>query len=159
LVEILIVLGLLVVVGTIVISVLNPNGQFKKARDATRKSDLAQYRTQLEIYANKNNSIYPNAARWTVDTLCTTVGMSGTTCKYDPLQNNKFDQPACQGGAICEYILKSSASSYVVYAGLEKATLSNPSNCTTSSACYWVVCSSGISGERNSVPVDSTCPF
>lgn len=58
LIEILIIVTLIVILAVGVITLLNPVGELDKARDAKRKSDLAQIQRLLELYYNDNES-YP----------------------------------------------------------------------------------------------------
>lgn len=58
LVEFLVVIGLLGVVTTIAITLINPQTQFNKANDGLRKSDLIRLQSALEIYRGDNN-YYP----------------------------------------------------------------------------------------------------
>ncbi len=71
LVELLIVIAVLGVLATIGIMTF-PAAQ-KRARDTRRRSDLKQYQTALELYANRNNSFfYDSAGSIQADTsLCT----------------------------------------------------------------------------------------
>jgi len=50
LIEILIAVALIAVLGTSVIVLVDPVGQFQKGRDAERKSELSQIQTALELY-------------------------------------------------------------------------------------------------------------
>jgi prepilin-type N-terminal cleavage/methylation domain-containing protein len=58
LIEILIVVAIIGTLGTWLIMLINPGQQFKKGRDAQRKSDIRQMQTALELYRSDNGS-YP----------------------------------------------------------------------------------------------------
>ena len=64
----------------------NFNTSKSRARDALRESDIKQYQTQLEVFANTQSSqLYPSRITTAVDitSLCTTLGISAT-CPTDP---------------------------------------------------------------------------
>lgn len=121
----------------------------RQARDANRKSDLGQYRSALEAYANKNNGLYPTYTTRTdpsSDAFCTLLGQ-GTTCPDDP-KNNSEDE------YFYSYISNGvgaspSATDYVLWVKLEGIQ-------TTT---YWVTCSNGKSGQATSAPTSATCPI
>lgn len=58
LIELLVAVAIIGVLGALLLFVLNPIEQFKKAHDAQRKNDLEQIRTVLDTYYNDNNR-YP----------------------------------------------------------------------------------------------------
>lgn len=58
LIELLIVIGVLAVLTTVSVALINPQLQFNKARDGTRKSDLLKIQSALELYRS-NESYYP----------------------------------------------------------------------------------------------------
>lgn len=110
----------------------------KQARDIQRKSDLKQFQSALEIYANKNNGMY---IRWSsailTTTLCSGIGFTG--CPNDPKYSTdstysyhyQSDGSASDGAP--------AATQYVLWSKLE-----NTAN------MYWVVCSTGQSGKISS---------
>lgn len=59
LIELLVVIAVLGVLATGLLVLINPAGQMAKARDAGRRSSLAQIRRALEAYMTVNGS-YPN---------------------------------------------------------------------------------------------------
>lgn len=130
----------------------------RKARDATRKSDIKQYQTGLEVYANKNNGVYPSSGGSVVTantTLCSYLGLSSGTCSPDP----KDGKSVCTGTTCRYYYLTNNcgasgtacATSYAIWGPLE-----NPQDTTKK---YFVVCSNGKVGEGGSVPTPGNiCP-
>ncbi|HRN96582.1 MAG TPA: prepilin-type N-terminal cleavage/methylation domain-containing protein [Candidatus Levybacteria bacterium] len=58
LIELLVVMGVLGTLAAGLVMVINPSGQLGKARDAKRKSDLAQIQRALEVYYDDYNE-YP----------------------------------------------------------------------------------------------------
>ncbi|OGM09130.1 hypothetical protein A2159_01710 [Candidatus Woesebacteria bacterium RBG_13_34_9] len=107
----------------------------KRARDAQRRSDIKQYQTSAEIYANKNNGNYPNTGG-NFANFCTALGLTGSSCVDDP-----------SGGS---YEVNSSTSTYQIWATLEDA----PGGVQM----YYISCSNGLSGDNNSEPAGS-CPL
>lgn len=59
LVEIMVVVGMITVLFAAFLTLVDPVGQIKKARDSTRKSDLSLIRTGLELYYADYNG-YPS---------------------------------------------------------------------------------------------------
>jgi len=57
-IEILVSVALISIMGTLVISLINPAFQLEKARDAQRKADLRQIQAALELYRADQGS-YP----------------------------------------------------------------------------------------------------
>src|SRR5204862_7283501 len=71
----------------IAVSIFGVQGAFEGARDSKRKSDLKQYQTALESYANKNNGLFPvQGAGGTIRNLCNTLGLGAlpANCTEDP---------------------------------------------------------------------------
>lgn len=140
LIELLVVISIIgILAGMAVVSFTSSQ---KQARDTARKSDLSQYRTLLESYANKNNGLYPLYSSSTIvsENVCTTLntslGLSGS-CSEDPkyasdstyLQYQYQSDGSGNTGA-------ATATQYVLWA--------RPENTTN---VYWVVCSTGQSGK------------
>jgi prepilin-type N-terminal cleavage/methylation domain-containing protein len=140
LIELLVVISIIgILAGMVVVSFTSSQ---KQARDTARKSDLSQYRTLLESFANKNNGLYPLYSSTVVASgnLCTalntSLGITGS-CPEDPKYSNdnaylryqyQSDGAGTTGAA--------SATQYVLWGKSE-----NVSN------MFWVVCSTGQSGK------------
>src|SRR5688572_18639101 len=79
LIELLVVISIIGILAAI--SLTSFTTSQKQARDSGRKSDIHQYQTSLENYANKNNSLYPSRpVSGGVDastTLCTDLSLTG----------------------------------------------------------------------------------
>ena len=140
-IELLVVISIIGVLATLVM--VSFTSSQKQAKDTQRKSDLRQYQTALESYANKTGGLYPSRTA-TVDasSLCATLGISGT-CPTDP-----------KPPAIYSYISNGSgnpsndAADYVLWTLLENQT-----------GNYYIVCSIGKIGISPDVPTSSTCPI
>jgi prepilin-type N-terminal cleavage/methylation domain-containing protein len=144
LVELLIVIAILGGLAAVV-TVAYPASQ-RRARDARRKSDLKQYQTALESYANANSGLYWTSVQVQADTIvCTALGFSPGECASDPRDGSSN---SCNGN-VCRYFYIGAATEYVFWAALEQPVTDD----------YWVLCSNGQSGEGGSVPTSSTCPL
>jgi len=149
LIELLVVISIIGILAALV--TVSFTASQRQARDTERKSDLSQYRTSLEIYANKNNGLYPSrpdsgGVSASLD-LCTDLGSTG--CPVDPKNSSdsSFDYKYQSNGNVSDGT--ATASDYVLWAKLE-----NVSN------TYWVVCSGGQSGKISSSTTFSNgaCP-
>ncbi len=96
LVELLVVMGVIAVLATVLISVINPNTQFAKARDGQRKAYLEQIRSALEQYRADQGSypVVPNTQYYLI-TCGTGNSFSGGQTTYivnfpcDPLGSSQ----------------------------------------------------------------------
>jgi prepilin-type N-terminal cleavage/methylation domain-containing protein len=135
LIELLVVISIVGILAAI--ATTSYSSAQKQARDTTRKSDLAQYRTSLEGFANKNNGLYPayNSKRPASVYLCAPLGL---TCPSSEDPKNGTDPDNYyynyqSNGGVADGTAK--ATEYIIWAKLENV-----------SASYWVVCSTGKSG-------------
>ena len=136
LIELLVVISVIGILASIALVSFGPAQ--KQARDTQRKSDIRQYQSSLENFANKGNGLYPSrpdasGARLST-TLCTDLGM--TACPEDPkyaadatyVYKYQSDGTVSDGTAV--------ATKYVLWAKLENSTN------------YWVNCSNGKVGTK-----------
>jgi prepilin-type N-terminal cleavage/methylation domain-containing protein len=133
LIELLIVIAILGVLATMFMTTF-PAAQ-RRARDARRQSDIKQYQTAVEKYANKNNGNYYNSSG-TINpsSVCNTL-IGTSNCPNDP------------GSYTYQY--NGTAAAYVVWARLEAIT----------PATYFIVCSNGKTGNSTTAPTSSVCPL
>ncbi|HKB88779.1 MAG TPA: type II secretion system protein [Patescibacteria group bacterium] len=153
LIELLVVISIIgILAGMVVVSFTSSQ---KQARDTARKSDLTQYRTSLETYANKNNGLFPVYTTSTAvsGSVCATVNTSlgaTTSCPEDPkyASDNTYLQYQYQSNG-SGAVGTAGASDYVLWARLENVT-----------NMLWVSCSTGESGKISSLTSISggTCP-
>ncbi len=137
LIELLVVIAVIGALSSIVV-VTFPAAQ-KRARDAQRKSDIKQYQTALESYANKNDGLYfDTSGDNNIIDYCVALGLSGGACVDDPQGTNLYQ-------------INSVNTEYTIWNRLEMPNSSGQ-------ALYFATCSTGVSGERTSVPDSSTCP-
>ncbi len=133
-----------------------------QARNATRRSDLKQYQSLLEVAANNNKGFYPKRTGEKVPAsdiaggtwhLCNDLGLTG--CHGDPRDNDVVcggskcryyyqSDPGCGGGGYC-------STRYTLRTRLE-----------TGSGDFFVICSNGKSGMAASsttwLNADGLCP-
>lgn len=140
LIELLVVISIIgILAGMAVVSFTSSQ---KQARDTARKSDLSQYRTLLESFANKNNGLYPlyststAAAGSVCTTLNTSLGLTGS-CPEDPkyATDSTYPQYRYQSDGSGS-TGAATATQYVLWSKVENIT-----------DMYWVVCSTGQSGK------------
>lgn len=137
-IEIILVVTIIGLMGAVFITITSSAP--KKARDTRRQSDIKQYQNALEVYASRNNGLYPSepvaAGVQNSTTLCADLGITG--CPEDPLNGStpsrfyKYQSDGAGGGA-------AGATKYLMWVQYENSTN------------YWVVCSDGKSGSIASV--------
>ncbi len=148
LIELLVVISIIGILAAI--SLISFTASQRQARDVQRKSDLKQFTTSLESFANINNGLYPSrttSARAST-TLCTDLGISG--CPVDPKYSSdasydyKYNSDGTGSGS-------KTGSKYVLWVKLENVN------------SFWVVCSSGKSGTSPvsgwTDPAGGNCPI
>jgi prepilin-type N-terminal cleavage/methylation domain-containing protein len=127
LIELLVVISIIGILAAMV--TISFTASQRQARDTQRKSDLSQYRSSIEGYANINNGLYPihsgSGGTDASGTLCTELN-SGT-CPEDP--KNSTDSTY-----LYKYQSDANGTTFVLWAKLENVTK------------IWVVCSTGQSG-------------
>lgn len=109
LIEILVVAGMLGILSSLGLSSFFTTQ--KQARDTQRKSDIAQYQTALENYANNHNGKFPRSAVVTSTALCSYLGL--VNCPKDP----KYEYYYSTGDTVSDGAPR--ASQYAVWGPLE----------------------------------------
>lgn len=150
-IELLVVVSIIGVLAALVM--VSFTASQKQAKDIERKSDLRQYSTALEAYANKNNGLFPartvGSGVIASTTLCTDLAIS--TCPEDPKNASDASYPTYKyqsDGTLSNG--SATAIEYVLWAKLE-----NSDN-------YWVVCSIGKNGTKSTsgfVVSGGICPL
>lgn len=133
LIELLIVIAIIGIL--IAIATFGSQNAFQATRDVTRKSDLKQYQSALESFANKNNGLFPSAGGGDKSVniatdVCPTLGLAN--CPTDPTTGHVYSYNTDGTGG-------TTATKYTIAAGLE----TKPSSTVT---LTWWVCSNGKSG-------------
>ena len=151
LIEMLVVISLIGILAAL--ALVSFGASQKQARDTTRKSDLRQYQTALEMYGNLTNGLFPSrtAATSAYSTLCSDLNVRlepDISCSEDP------KVPSDATYYTYKYISNgtagtTSATTYVIWGKIENSSTTK----------YWVVCSNGKTGESTSAPSSSTCPI
>jgi prepilin-type N-terminal cleavage/methylation domain-containing protein len=149
LIELLVVIAIIGILAAA--SIFGIQGVFENSRDTQRKSDLKQYQTALENYANKNNGLYPRRDLSTGQpdsVLCGDLGL--TSCPTDPLYDADTQLPVYRYQTeTCGTAAEACATRYVLWATLEDQV----------DGVYWVVCSNGKVGATDSTPSGGNCPL
>ncbi len=134
LIELLIVISILGILAAL--SFVSFTTSQRQARDAARKSDIKQYQTSLESYANNHGGLFPQRPDASGATASSTTcsDLSLTTCPEDVKNpsDSTFVYKYQSDGAISDGMAV--ATKYILWAKLESVTN------------YWVVCSNGKSG-------------
>lgn len=134
-IELLVVISIIGILASI--GLVSFSGAQKQARDSQRKSDLKQYQSALEIFANKNNGLFTSrtdaSGAIASSTLCNDLGL--TSCPEDPRNTEDATfvyryQSNGTGAATVD------ATIYVLWGKLENTT------------DYWVNCSDGRIGTK-----------
>jgi len=150
LIELLVVVSIIGILATLAVS--NFNQIRTRARDTERKSDLKQYSTALESFANLNNGLYPSYTT-PVDVtasggLCSKIG--APDCPDDPLLSaddtyQHYKYISLDGTGIGD----ADATTYSLWSDLESGT-----------SDYWILCSTGKVGVGTVAPSQSNiCPL
>jgi len=152
LIEMLVVISLIGILAALALASFG--GAQKQARDATRKSDLKQYQTALEMYGNLTNGLFPSSAGSTIDaftTLCKNLNIilePDISCSQDPKQISNSTARGYQYVSNGSAPGSPSATRYFLYVLLENKT------------AFWVVCSNGKSGETTTIVFSQgVCPI
>jgi prepilin-type N-terminal cleavage/methylation domain-containing protein len=137
LLELLIAIAIIGVLAALFINTF-PNSQ-RRARDTQRRSDIKQYQSAMELYANNNNGTFLTYNSYISPTLCDSTHLNTTTCPDDP------------SGGSRHYYVYSNGSLYGIYAILELPTTAGSPN--------FIACSNGRTYESIYAPSSGTpCP-
>lgn len=149
-IELLVVISIIGILASI--GLVSFSGAQKQARDSQRKSDLKQYQSSLEIFANKNNGLFPSrinvSGAVASSALCNDLGL--TSCPEDPrnAEDSTFIYRYQSNGTGASM---ADATDYVLWGKIENAA-------TTT---YWVNCSNGNVGTVTAgiPPTGGSCPI
>lgn len=145
LIELLVVIAIIGILAA-VITVSFTSSQ-RQARDTQRKSDLTQFRTALESYANLKDGIYPvhaTAINITSADLCDASELNLSVCPTDPKNGTQAGFSGYTYGYY--YLSDATGIKYTLYAYLENTPK------------FWVICSNGTNLTKSSLPNISDCP-
>ncbi len=140
LIEILVavsIIGILILLGGIRFGDL-----FQNSRDAQRRSDMKQYQTALENFANENANMYPSSSGGVVnlDVMCSSVLLNTYTssCPTDPGSGARAYSYMPNVSGVAGYPPTSTRYTLYIHGGLEAETDKT-----------FVICSNGFSGIVN----------
>lgn len=144
LVELLVVVAIIGVLAATSLALINPEQQFKKARDAKRKTDLQQIRAALELYRADNGS-YP-VSDWINSTQDSSVwfpSLAPTYVKTIPMDpKNTGSLPWTSDGSSYAYQSISTCgiaggTSYILTTKLENTSDPEIDNNIQYGSCSW----------------------
>ena len=158
LIELLVVISIIGILAAL--AIFGMQSAFKNSRNTQRKSDLRQYQSSLENYANANNGLY-FARTSATGIAASNLSGAGTNLCSDLTLSNCPEDPSwtTSGQPIYRYQSDGTggtpnATKYLLWATLE-----------TTPVKYWIVCSTGKSGEQPNTwtppgsPNTGTCPL
>lgn len=128
LVELILVVGIIAILFTVAFMVLNPLGQFQKANDSKRKSDLAQIQRALESYY-QDNERYPRttgAPSYCLQHIVSPWSYYCGNSNWSPYMNLVPKDPKSSNRYV--YYVSSDGQSYYIYANLERG-MKDPQVC------------------------------
>jgi general secretion pathway protein G len=142
LIELLVVISIIGILAAL--AVVSYSTAQKEAKDTARKSDLKQYQTSLEQFANQGTGLYPaHTSAVSADSICGSNDLNlSITCPVD--SKNGTDPYGYY--YVSNGTSGITATRYALYAHLE------------SSSNYWIVCSNGTTVTKSSLPSISDCP-
>lgn len=150
LIEMLVVISLIGILAAL--ALVSFGASQKQARDTTRKSDLRQYQTSLEMYGNLASGLFPSrtTAVSAYSTLCSDLNIRlepDISCSEDP--KNASDSTLTYNYISDGTSGTASATKYVLWGKIENSATTK----------YWIVCSNGKTGENTTAPSSGTCPI
>lgn len=137
LIELLIVIA--VIGGLSSIAIFSFNGSQRSARDAKRQSDLKQYQTAVETFANRSNGLFPAVSgNQDLSAMCSTLGLS--SCPDDTRTGENYNYNPLGG-----------RTDYVMWVEMERRNSSGNIE-------FFVICSVGKTGKSTTEP-NANCPL
>lgn len=133
-IELLITIGVLAILAVFALAAVNPIDQFKKAKDAQRKSDLGQIQRVLEQYYQDWGHYPPSSASYQIEdekTNPVTVVTWGGAGGWPPYMDLVPKDPDARRTYL--YYSKNNGQQYFLYASLERGPL-DPSTCMATNA-------------------------
>lgn len=137
LIELVVSIGIIAILAGLVIALINPLAQFRKANDARRKSDLAQIQKALEQYY-QDTGRYPkaNGSYNILDINGSKVPWGSTTALWQKYMNVLPGDPIT--GKNYVYFARNDGQAYWLYAFLENAS-SDTQSCNNGNVCPGLV--------------------
>lgn len=151
LIELITAIGVLAVLASAVLAVVNPLDQFNKSLDSRRKGDLAQVQRALEVYYQDNHR-YPAVYQSKISTDGTSGGVINWGADWRPYMDVLPADP--KGTRSYGYWTDSTGQSYALYASLDRGgkdpqACNGGAVCSNASAnnvsCGGAICNYGVS--------------
>lgn len=145
LVELLIAISLIAILSGVLLSVINPRGIQRKARDSQRVADLAKVKVALESYFTDHRA-YPVSGSWVL-----VHNVSGLVTDYiNVLPRDPKEDLACATTNWRSYYYKtdSTGSRYVLATNVE---VSSPAGCGSLPTTVQAICSTAPCGGGSNV--------
>ncbi len=141
LLELIVVIGIMAILATLILAIVNPLAQFQKANDTRRKQDLSQIQKSLEQYY-QDNGVYPTG----------TPSHQITNPQLSPVPwgtswSPYMDVLPADTDSSRNYIYISTGQTYWIYTSLERGGLDNQACKATDSLC-----------RQNPLSSSCTCP-
>ncbi len=131
LVELITAIGVLAILVSTVIAVINPLEQFNKAQDAKRKADLAQIQRALEVYYQDYHR-YPYSIQSKISTDNTPTGVIQWGTTWSPYMDVLPVDPSSSKRYV--YWSDNTGQSYALYMALDRGS-KDPQACNGGNAC------------------------
>lgn len=131
LIELIVVIGIIAILSTMLLAVINPLAQFQKGRDAQRKSDLSQIQKALEQY-------YQDTGHYPSSTIAfQIIGLNNGTVAFGTSNTNNWpymNQIPQDPDKLRTYVYYATGQSYWLFTSLERGA-QDPNTCNKGSAC------------------------
>ncbi len=151
LIELIIVIGIIAILASMVLFIVNPVAQFQKANDARRKSDLSQIQKALEQYYEDNNGVYPEVQNYEIVNFQNDQPIAWGS-SWTPYMDLLPKDPSSDKNYV--YFVSTDRQSYWLYASLDVDT--DPQICTSGGSG---ICKSLNDNGISSDACGGTCNF
>lgn len=151
LIEILVVIAILGLLATVLIGLLNPVEQIRKANDAKRKAGLEQIQRVLELYYQDNGRYPASNSNYKIQVLTTTYNWGSP---WQPYINMLPADPNPLRSYV--YYMTNNGQTYYIYANLERGS-KDPQVCNAGNACSTII--TGGAGAPSATACGATCNY
>ncbi|MGH7245716.1 MAG: type II secretion system protein [Candidatus Levyibacteriota bacterium] len=117
LIELIVVIGIIAILVSAVLFIINPIAQFQKANDGRRKSDLAQMQRALEQYYQDRGK-YPSQSGYKIVDFKTNKPISWGS-SWQPYMNVLPNDPSSPSKSYVYYV-SADGQTYWIYASLDR---------------------------------------
>lgn len=120
-IELIVVMGVISVLATVLITIINPIAQFAKSRDGKRKADLEQMRAALEEYRADQGSYFTPPGSQAYLVACGNSFSTGSTTYIQNMPCDPLGSGQLYNSQNYAYGVNPTGSSYAAVACLENA--------------------------------------